>query len=433
MNTIQRLLVVGAACGLWLVPGLFVSAQQPAAPNGGAPSRGQEQVLLLKNGQVLQGRVVPRGDRYMVFSPGTELQIKVAEVEKVCLTMDEVYAHRRLSMQQDSAQAHLELAQWCLRAGVLEGARAELLDAMALDHKHPLVPLVQRRLELATAPPDRTREDRPAAPRPLAPGPSTEELERMVHGMSPKTVETFTRNVQPILLNSCATASCHGQPAAKGFQLSRMSTSNGASSRLTQRNLYAVLQLVDHDDPAASPLVTVPTKAHGTAKAPVFTSQQLPQYRQLVDWCYRASEMSSPVAPVAYNEPAEESGRGTSRTKAAPSPRTPQKASAPAASGRIRLTRPDDGAIEDRDEEEDEDPASIEARRARVRRGGILKTAPVDPVDPEAFNRRYAPPLRSGSRQLPKDVKDLIDPSENFEIPQFPPRAVQRIPAEIPE
>jgi len=71
--------------------------------------------------------------------------------------------------------------------------------------------------------------------------------------------------------------------------------------RVTQRNLYATLQCVNWDDPAASSLLKLPRSPHGTASAAVFTDRQVTQYRRLTEWVYRVAQ--KPLPPDESAEP----------------------------------------------------------------------------------------------------------------------------------
>ena len=262
-----------------------------------APDKTPESVLLLRNGRVLQGRIRQYQDRYVVAIDGGEITVRASEVQQVCRDITDAYRLRRAAIRLDSAQEHVALAQWCQRVGLLDLAFSELAEAKAIDPSHPMLSLLERQFRVASEP-----KEQAAGPAKLvAAGPTVQDLDRMVRAMPPKTVETFTQVIQPMLTSQCASSGCHGSGAQNHFQMLRPPPGGLPSRRLTQRNLYAVLELVDRDDPAGSPLLTVPSRPHGTAKAPVFTHGQTAVYGQLLDWCYR---VSGPTAVHAsYEQP----------------------------------------------------------------------------------------------------------------------------------
>jgi hypothetical protein len=128
----------------------------------------------------------------------------------------------------------------------------------------------------------------------LPPLPSGEELDAMISGMPAGTVETFVQVVQPILMNHCMTSGCHGLQSDGRLQLMRPSSAQGPSRRVTQRNLYTVLQCMDWDNPAKSILLTAPRAPHGGGRAAVFADRQVTQYRRLTEWVFHVTGKQLP-------------------------------------------------------------------------------------------------------------------------------------------
>ncbi len=372
----------------WWAPGLlalvavsclavWVFAQQPSGSN---PAAEPECVLLLRNGQTLQGRVSVADDRYQVFVPGGEIRVRPSEVLCVCRDLQDVYQRKRNIIRLDNVQDRLDLAEWCHQVGLLEEAAEELSQAMVLDPTHPLIPVIERRLKVAAAP----WENADSPGKPPARGPSNYELDLMIRGMPPGTVETFTQVVQPMLMNSCAAAGCHGQASTNGFRLLRVPPGGLPSRRLTQRNLYAVLGWVDRNQPGKSPLLAVPVRSHGTARAPIFTDRHVAQYRQLVEWCYRVAQANEPITQVAHQEPADDGGRPSARgTRAAgAAPRGPAAARSPGKSPVVSAVGVEPAGV---------DPAAAKPTGKAGRKATTPQFTPSDPFDPEAFNRQFAP------------------------------------------
>lgn len=347
-------------------------------------------VLLLRNGQTLEGRVRSTEDGYLVVVPGGLIRVKRFEVLAVCRDLREVYQYKLHLIRLDSAQDRLTLAQWCHQVGLHQEAHRELEAAAALDPTHPLIPVLTRQLRTSPL----IAGEAPASG-PIAAGPSTYELDLMVRGMPPGTVESFAQTIQPLLVNRCGAAGCHGQGSPSGFRLLRMPPGGPPSRRLTQRNLYATLQWVDRLRPEQSPLLTVPIRPHGTARAPIFADHQLSQYRQLVDWCCRVARAEPSIAQASFQQPLDgaqlagpkrsthrrhpETGMGKGRSDVVPAVATQQ---APGESG----------------------AAAGESRESAKTNRGLTtkpKFAPTDPFDPEVFNRQVWPegerPVGEGS------------------------------------
>lgn len=364
-----------------LLAAAIVRAETPAAL---APRDG---VLLLKNGEVLNGRITHAGDQYYVSLKYGVIQIKATEVEMTAGDLTEIYERKRAALKP-GIDGHLELADWCLREHLLDSAGQEVDDAKAIDARHPRLAYLQRRLAVAR---------QPAAAHPPSPsaatGPTNEELDRFIRGMPHHTVETFTSSIQPLLMNNCATAGCHGPRSSGKLRLARLPLNGPVGRRLTQRNLYSVWQTINQADFAASPLLTRPVERHGTAKAAIFSGRDAAQYRQLLGWVREATRRKKPGQPATVGTPARH------LAQAKPTPTRPSQpvnqdsaAPLPVADPNVDDPEPDIGSID----APDADTTSAVAERAAddpPPRESEKPYQPVDPFDAEVFNRRYlAPP-----------------------------------------
>jgi hypothetical protein len=337
---------------IFILIALLLAAQSLYAQQ--APPEISRGVMLLRNGQIIEGKISRFDDYYQVTSPDEELRVRAAEVECICRTLEEGYEHKRAIVQPGNIQDHLQLAQWCQRHGLLSCAANELASAVEIDPGHPMIAILQRRLKMAVE----TPQD-PAQPaKPAARIPTPEELDHMVRGMPPGTVEAFVQVVQPILMNDCTTSGCHGTQSPSRFQLLRGATGQLPNRRITQRNLYAVLQWVNWDKPNASPLLTAPRGPHGPSQTPIFADHRAMQCRRMTEWVYEVAQRSMPqdteVRQASAFEPINE-------------PASP--ANPPASKPRLRL-RPPPAA--QRPAEPPDKPAAA--------------TPPADPYDASGFN-----------------------------------------------
>jgi hypothetical protein len=272
--------LVAAAClaalvGLWNL----ARADGPRDEVPGDDAAPTEKLVVLRNGEVLRGVVERTETHYRIERAGGEIKVKIADVECCCVSLDDAYANKRDSIEPGELDGLLGLADWCLRQGLEDRAAACLDDARELDARHPKLAVLTRRLEMKQAP-ARPR----AAGKGRALGVSNDELDRLVRGLPKGALESFTRSVQPILLNNCTAAGCHGPGSGNPFSLLRPPPKSGGSRRVTQRNLHATLTLVDRDKPDRSRLLTVPRRPHGTAVAAIFADKERSQYWRLVRW-----------------------------------------------------------------------------------------------------------------------------------------------------
>jgi hypothetical protein len=370
-------------------------------------------VLVLRSGEVFQGRITKSGDRFVVHVPVGEVSLRASDVDFTSASLEEAYARKRERIQPDCAQDHAELAQWCQRQGLLDAAWREIGEAKAIDASLPVIALIQRRLEIAIQQSQSERSPGRAVDAPA----TAEDLDRLVRGMPPGTVEQFTQTIQPLLMNHCAASGCHSNFGNSKFTLLKVPVNRPPSRHLTQRNLIAVMQFVDGNRPAASPILAVPVRPHGGCKAAVFTDQQVAQYREMVNWVYRVTHVPAPAdraLAASYEQ--------VSPSLPPQDPSTPD-ATRPGYSAKMRATRsrpndaPGRAAVAAPGKK---NPAAEPAGSSKVERGAAGTEKPaVDPFDPEVFNRQFAPPLPApgqGATAGPFPTPDVVRGD-----PQTPP------------
>jgi hypothetical protein len=336
---------------------LLTAILLPCDADGQNPFAPQTGVLVLRNGQVLEGEVTRAGDYYIVSKgEGSEVRPKADEVELFCASMHEAYEFKARHVSGTSAKQHVELAKWCLRHGMYDRCSEQLTAATRLEPNNLQAKELETRLALAveTPPPQIT----PAASHSGA----AEDLEQTLRGLPKGSVEKFGAIVQPILLNRCAANQCHGPNSKSDFHLLRPPPGQIVSRRFTQRNLQAALRYIDRTNPEASPLVVLPQQRHGNSLSAVFDKHSATQLSELLAW----AKMTSGVGP---------------RTAAVPGPATiapsditlsqPATSTKPADEVGVRVMRPP------------LDQASVEQPPKEA--------TPRDRFDPEIFNRRYHP------------------------------------------
>ena len=167
------------------------------------PERG---VLLLTNGQLIEGTISAAGDRYDVVQRDGEIRVKRSQVALVARDARACYQHKLAEIDPNRVLDRLELAEWSLRNGLLAEAETELAAARVADRTHPKIPLVEARLRLARETPKPSQAASPPVPKPGA-----EVLDTVVRNLPPGAVESYTNHIQPLLLNTCTRSGCHGR------------------------------------------------------------------------------------------------------------------------------------------------------------------------------------------------------------------------------
>jgi hypothetical protein len=406
------------------------------------------ELLILKNGQILEGRVTKLKKHYLVDLQNGEIQVRYEDVDFVCRTREEGYTHKREIIEAGDWRNHLELARWCFKNGLSQQAEDELTAAEGFSPNNPMIDSMRRQMKPVetTVKPEKTRAADELA--------ETEELDRMVRNLPPKAMENFTQAVQPMLMNNCTSSGCHGPLSMNNLRLIRVSSTDAANRRSTQRNLQTVLQYIDREKPLDSPLLKMPASPHGTAKNAVFTERRSSQYLRLAEWVasFGGDELSPVEELLPHGSlPNEASGDAISppkllsRDAQKAKPLGIQKGAIPFSSDEngdsplkkgkplVQHRKPKEAIIPEQDLEPSgvqrasyqEPPAEfLDSKNVRphkaptsptkrqttsspkVQRGAPLpKAEDRDPLDPEIFNRRYhkTPP--------PKEVESSSDES----------------------
>lgn len=323
----------------------------------------QDGVLVLRNGRVLQGRITSINDVFLV-SQGTsgEVRLPRADVEFQCRDLDDAYLQRRDAMISDDASSHLQLAEWCLRHGMLARASDQMLIAMTQEPSNPRLRPLEHRLLALGARPDTAGNRAQTENSVRAAAPKSK--------LSPQALQQFSTIIQPILFNRCATHSCHGNGGTSRFRLIRPALGNAPTSRMTHRNLQVLLSFMDHDHPESSPILIHGNMAHGGADSPPFADKHLHQLELLEGWVRRTS--TTPIESISTNSGGPKRVREQVISKSAVSPAgynapdNPNTAPPPAAQNGT--------------------PATISPNRPTTPANDANQR---DPFDPEVFNRQY--------------------------------------------
>lgn len=354
--------------GLWVVMVATLFAQQAVRPASSETAAG---ILLMKNGAIIRGRILPGGESYVVKQSHGEMVVPTEMVHGEYRDLADAYLRLKEEWPQPTADRHLALARWCVSQNMLEEARAELKSALALEPGRDDIRNTLQKLNNLMQP------GPPASSSPWdvqgktgnnqRPAPTVFEDAESLGGLSREAAVQFTRKVQPILMNNCATASCHGpESKVSDFQLQPVHVGGHTSRVATERNLAEVLIYISRQRPGQSPLVTKPVGNHGTRGRPVFQGTRgADQLRELKKWAELVSTEEISLPRVANRE----------RTGTSENPLSPSQAMIPSNLG------------------ESDTSSSTNRRPSRVpanlRPGSPLGIPPVDEFDPDIFNRRH--------------------------------------------
>ncbi len=250
----------------------------------GQTPQAEPRLLVLRNGEILRGRITWAGDRYYVSSPGRQVAVRAAQVDFTSTSMETAFRRKRAAINPASIVDHNHLAEWCIRHRLWDQAAAVLVDAARVDPNHHKTDQLVQRLQLARL----QAAQRPHTEHRTTPRKSTAEsqnqLQRLADELPEGSVEQFANRIQPLLINGCAAAKCHGGGGRSSFRLIRSAARTQASRHVTEKNLWAVLRQIDRNAPAKSKLLAMARQPHGGAKSFAFRRRSADQAKRLTDW-----------------------------------------------------------------------------------------------------------------------------------------------------
>jgi len=330
----------------------------PPVMSNPAKAAARPGVIVLFDGRVIGGKVEEVAAGYLLTRPdGFSETIPSAYVRVSAETLDAAYEKMRDSIRVPLPHEHVELAQWCAKQGLLDAAQEQLTEALRLDpNRRDARELLKQIDAMLHQKPIHAAAD---TPQPRTGDGFIAPEARTATDVSRETTAAFVRRAQPLLLNKCGNAACHGPQTTTPFQLAHVRS--GAGSRAaTLDNLQAVLRRIDARTPETSPLLeSLATGAHKR----VFQGQAGKTQRiQLEDWLRLAAvdlEGGSDVAATPKDFPDVIAAMNVVPAKEM------------AAAGLKKA----------------EEPPKLRAIPKETLLRAVLEEERPDPFDPEAFNR----------------------------------------------
>ena len=337
----------------------------------------REQLVVLVSGRILSGQVTRNGGGYLVEQSNGRVQLAPEDVQFVVKDLREAYRKHRDGVRYPTPASHLALSQWCIAHRLYEEARDELKKSLKGDPENEEARRLLQRLN------DTIRANLPLAVSPPPPlktsdgflQPDVESL----GGLSRGVAMQFTSKIQPLLLNKCGNATCHGGASNNGFRLISARIGGNGSRQTTERNLAESLKQLDLQDVAASPLLSVSTGGHG-GKGTIFAGPAGAEQLKLIKiWAKTVAEEKREDAMALANRPTLK-GKNASKGFASRSIMADDET--------VETARFVKGETEELPLTADEDvsrPQELPIQKIPVK--ALIEQKPRDPFDPETFNR----------------------------------------------
>jgi hypothetical protein len=246
--------------------------------------------------KLIEASVIVVGEKAIVRQGSFDRQLPKADLLFVGETKNEVYRFMLAKVSATDAKARLDLARWCMFAGLRDEALAEAREILKLQPGNTSAADMARSLEesIKQFPLDGS------TPATKPQGGTLVAVEAEVD-VTAEGASSFASRAQPVLANQCM--DCHARPDYPGaFKLIRI-TGFEVGPQSTKANLRATATQLKKDDPLNSPLLTKALVAHGGMKQPAFGSRQATAFLVLEAWTLQAvtqpvQQMLQPTQPV---------------------------------------------------------------------------------------------------------------------------------------
>lgn len=281
-----------------------------------------ERVILMTNGRVLTGFASRNAGGWLVEQANGRVQVPIEQVNVVANNLADAYRKQRDAVVEPTPATHLALAQWCISYRLHNEARDELRKCVKLDPEHSAARKLLRRLDDMLDPPQVKTTPKDQIVLKTGDGFVVPDAESL-GGLSNEAAAGYTLRIQPLLINKCGNASCHGSttPAEKpeGFHLIPVRPGTSGHRMYTERNLAEVLRYIDIQEPGLSPLVAIPQGTHAGSPSVFSGAAGNTQIKMLRAWIKTVAqekrteeeELLDRPSLATKKRPSQREGRGS--------------------------------------------------------------------------------------------------------------------------
>lgn len=247
--------------------------------------------LVLHDGRTFVGKITSVPGGYQAETSRGRMILPYDQVRLTAADVQEAYEKQRENHANANASERQDLARWCFEQKLYTEARTECLTAIRMEPQRSdlrqlllKIDAAMNQVNAATAPP-------------LLPAAASNET-RSAQGLTTRTNADFIRQIQPLLMNSCGNAACHGAASEREFKLLPVFPGRGSQRYQSQHNLEQVLNHLDMESPESSPLLSIPRdKKHSPVHSGVYIGRKgMDQYELLKAWAIRACDEQGSAA-----------------------------------------------------------------------------------------------------------------------------------------
>lgn len=298
----------------------------------------QQNVVLLKNGNVLKGVVQRDGMRVEVRSSSGTLIIDMDSVDFFCESMEEAYRLRQASTDPNDLEKQVQLLRWCMKHKLYREAQEQIDVLQMLPIKATRLDYLNRQVNVAIAQQKRKVQqefqnlqpriaENPISPaageiaqvgyeqpieimplpdagsnslaQPIPKLASKRDIEEFSKSFPGELVSHYKRKIEPDMIRNCSNAGCHNS-SHEGFPL----LNKGYGRRVevpklySQRNFYRMMKFVNLDQPLESVLFQKATQPHGGQDEAAYVPNRK-ETKTLEQWLL---SIATPEAQRAYQQ-----------------------------------------------------------------------------------------------------------------------------------
>lgn len=253
--------------------------------------------VLLKNGNVFQGNVIPQGKTILVKLDDTgEVTLSSQEVVTVAEDVKALYQYQIDRTRRWDSGEHFQIAKWCIRHGLIEQSKYHYGELRKQSGSHAKFKQMDSELRLALLqdPTVRKAMEASGVATPLEPSKDSsneksdsaksgkQQVSMLAgqHGLDRLSQEFFRVQIQPFMSTRCGQAGCHGSLTKSDFHVAKSGVIKGLKA--ADASYLSAVQFFPAEPIETTPLWRCCLEPHG-GQAVASLSLQTPIDRNMLE------------------------------------------------------------------------------------------------------------------------------------------------------